>query len=165
MIPIVIKKLTPTAQIPKYATEGSAAFDLVVDTFKTAFNVNTHINSGVVVNPKLEEITLTHGSRILIGTGLAMQIPPAYELQVRSRSGLALNKGLIVANSPGTIDSDYRGEVMVILLNTCHYSVTIKIGDRIAQAVLAPVEHAGFEEAEELTETARGEGGFGHTGA
>ena len=101
---------------------------------------------------------------LLEATGLALAIPPGYEVQVRPRSGLALKYGISVPNTPGTIDSDYRGELKVILINHSAEAFEIRRGDRIAQLVLAPVVRAGWVEVAELDETARGEGGFGSTG-
>ena len=112
-----------------------------------------------------EEIVLGPGERKLIPTGLKIAIPKGYEIQVRSRSGLALNHGIIVLNSPGTIDSDYRGEVGIILINLGKESFIVEVGMRIAQLVLSPVVQADFIRAQELSTTLRGEGGFGHTGA
>lgn len=111
-------------------------------------------------------ITLEPFERVLIHTGIFLQIPEGYEVQVRSRSGLALKKGLIVLNEPGTIDADYRGEVGVILYNSGKEPQIIEPGERIAQLVVAKVEHAELEEVEEIDKeaTERGAGGFGHTG-
>lgn len=110
------------------------------------------------------ERRLAPGERALVPTGIALEIPPGHEGQVRPRSGLALHHGITVANSPGTIDSDYRGEVQVILVNLGSEPFRIARGDRIAQLVVAPVTRAAFEEVEELGETERGGGGFGSTG-
>lgn len=110
------------------------------------------------------EVMILPGARALVGTGLCMAIPEGYEGQVRPRSGLALKHGVTVLNAPGTIDSDYRGEVSVILINLGEETFAIKRGDRIAQLVIAPVTAAVFGEADELPATGRGEGGFGHTG-
>ena len=104
------------------------------------------------------------GARALVGTGLALEIPPGHEVQVRPRSGLAFRLGLTVLNAPGTIDSDYRGEVSVILINHGREDVTIAHGDRIAQMVLSPVSRIEWRETEELGASARGTGGFGSTG-
>lgn len=109
-------------------------------------------------------ITLAPGEIKLIPSGFAVAIPPGYELQVRPRSGLAIKRGITIVNAPGTIDADYRGEVMVGLVNLGKQAFSINRGDRIAQLVLAPVCRAVFLEVEELPETSRQEGGFGHTG-
>ena len=111
-----------------------------------------------------EPITLQPGQRALIPTGIKVAIPYGFEIQVRPRSGLALKNGISVLNTPGTIDSDYRGEIGVILINLGHEPFTVEPAMRIAQIVLAPVFHAHFTIAEELTATVRGHGGFGHTG-
>lgn len=148
---VKIKKLHPDATIPKYATGGAAGFDLVA----------------------IEDVTIFPGRTALIKTGLAVEIEEGYEMQIRPRSGTSLKTSLRIANSPGTIDSDYRGEVGIIATNiaTESYSVIsvappiiIKKGDRIAQGVIAPVIRADFVLVEELSDTNRGEGGFGSTG-
>jgi dUTP pyrophosphatase len=130
--------------LPSYATEGAAGLDLCAA-----------IDADTVIAP---------GERALIPTGLVMEIPPGYEGQVRARSGLALKHGLGMVNAPGTIDSDYRGEVGVILFNWSAEPQTIQRGMRIAQLIIAPVVHVMVEEGVAVEETARGEGGFGHTG-
>ena len=111
-----------------------------------------------------EALILRPGSRVAVATGFAVAIPPGYEIQVRPRSGLALKFGIGVANTPGTIDSDYRGEVKVILVNQSDDNYPIARGDRIAQLVLAPVTLAAWDEVLVLDETVRGAGGFGSTG-
>lgn len=111
-----------------------------------------------------EDFTLYPGHRILVHTGIYMELPKGYEAQIRPRSGLALKKGITVLNSPGTIDSDYRGEVCVILFHRGDIPEVFYKGDRIAQMVITKHEHAEFEVVEELSSTERGEGGFGHTG-
>ena len=131
--------------LPAYATEGAAAMDLLAA-----------VTAPVVILP--------HG-RALIPTGLRVALPPGHEWQIRPRSGLALKHGIVVPNSPGTIDEDYRGEVQVIILNAGTEPFRVERGMRIAQAVLAPVLRAVFEEVLELPDTPRGEGGFGSTGA
>ncbi len=131
-------------QLPAYATAGAAAFDLVAA-----------VDQPVEIPP---------GGRALIPTGLRMALPAGHELQIRPRSGLALNHGITLANAPGTIDEDYRGEIGVILLNTANTAFTVERGMRIAQAVLAPVTCATLVEAADLDETTRGGGGFGSTG-
>ena len=111
-----------------------------------------------------EDVTLAPGARHAVATGLALAIPPGFEVQVRPRSGLALKHGITVPNTPGTIDSDYRGELKVILINLGSETFEIRRGDRVAQLVLAPVVQAGWVEVDELDDTARGAGGFGSTG-
>jgi dUTP pyrophosphatase len=128
--------------LPSYATAGSAGMDLRADI----------------------PVTLLPGARALVPTGLAVAIPPGYEAQVRPRSGLALRIGLTCLNSPGTIDSDYRGEVCVILVNLGQERIALDRGERIAQLVVAPVTRAELAEVAELPATGRGSGGFGHTG-
>ncbi len=109
-------------------------------------------------------VTLAPLERRLIPTGLCIELPPGYEGQVRPRSGLALKQGLTCLNSPGTIDADYRGEVGVILINLSNAAVTLAPGDRVAQLIIAPVVQATLAEVEVLSDTTRGEGGFGSTG-
>lgn len=140
---LLIKRLHPEAVIPDYQTEGSAGMDLALCG---------------------EEVTVQSGKRALLPTGISIAIPPGYEGQVRPRSGLALKHGVTLPNSPGTIDSDYRGEVKVIVANIGAEPVTFRHGDRIAQLVIAPVTHVKVEEAPRLPDTPRGEGGFGSTG-
>ena len=111
-----------------------------------------------------EELTIAPGQRGLVGTGLAFAIPEGYEIQVRPRSGLALKKGISIPNTPGTIDSDYRGELKVILINHGEDDFIIDRGDRIAQIVVAPVQRGTLVEVTDLDETQRGSGGFGSTG-
>jgi dUTP pyrophosphatase len=130
--------------LPSYATEGSAGCDL-----RAAIEA---------------ELTITAGGRALVPTGIAVAIPPGYEGQVRMRSGLAHDKGLALLNAPGTVDSDYRGEIRVIIANLGSEPVTIRRGDRIAQLVFAPVVQARFERVDELPPSARNTGGFGSTG-
>lgn len=125
----------------------------------------TEASAGMDVRANLENpITLAPLQRALIKTGLFLEIPAGFECQVRPRSGLALKKGLTVLNSPGTIDADYRGEVGVILINLSDESVVIENGERVAQLVFAEFKQAQWEEAEVLSDTERGAGGFGSTG-
>ncbi len=139
-------KIINTSQndLPKYETSASAGID-----------VRANLTTAIVLKP-LE--------RILVKTGLFLEIPEGYEAQVRPRSGLALKNGITVLNSPGTIDADYRGEVGVILINLSNQEFTIENGERIAQIVFAKVEQAEWLEVNSLSETERGEGGFGSTG-
>ena len=131
-------------RLPEYATIGSAGMDL-----------KANISKPVVLKPLKRE---------LIPTGLYMQIPTGHEVQIRPRSGLACKYGITVANAPGTIDSDYRGEVKVCLINLSDTPFIVNPGERIAQAVLNKIEKIEWNEVAELDETERGEGGFGHTG-
>jgi dUTP pyrophosphatase len=130
--------------LPARATRGAAGFDL-----------HAAVEAAVVVAPR---------ERALIPTGFAIAVPEGYEAQVRPRSGLALVHGIVLPNAPGTIDSDYRGEVKVIVCNTGEQPFTIERGDRIAQLVIAPVVRAEWDEVANLDPTERGEGGFGHSG-
>lgn len=111
-----------------------------------------------------EPLRLQPGQRALVPTGLALELPPGYEAQVRPRSGLALRQGVTLLNAPGTIDADYRGEVGVLLVNLGQEDCIVERGDRVAQLVIAPVARARWFEVEDLTSTRRGDGGFGHTG-
>lgn len=133
---------TSVVDLPKYATKNSAGLDLMSAC----------------------KATIPANSRGLIPTGLHLEIPEGYELQVRPRSGLALKSGITVLNAPGTIDADYRGEIGVILFNTTNEDFHIEVGDRIAQAVLTKHETIEWEETQNLNETERGAGGFGHSG-
>ena len=143
---IAVKRLRPSAAVlplPRYMTADAAGMDLLAD----------------VKRP----VALAPGARALIPTGLALEIPPGYEAQVRPRSGLALRHGITLLNSPGTIDADYRGEVQVVLINLGDAPYRVRRGDRIAQLVVAPVTRAALREVECLNDSARGAGGFGHT--
>jgi deoxyuridine 5'-triphosphate nucleotidohydrolase len=112
-----------------------------------------------------EPVVIHYNGRVLIPTGLMVAVPPGYEMQIRARSGLALKHGIMLCNGVGTVDCDFRGEVKIILLNTSSYPFTVNRGDRIAQAVVAPVVRVTLEEVEDLDETERGDGGFGSTGS
>jgi len=139
--------------------DPEATADLALPSYETPGS------SGMDICAALEqECTLDPGARSLIPTGFAVAIPEGYEIQVRPRSGLAVKHGITLPNTPGTIDSDYRGEVKVALINLGHESVTIRRGDRIAQLVVAPVVKAELRVVAELDATDRGSGGFGHTG-
>ncbi|MGB0932820.1 MAG: dUTP diphosphatase [Lishizhenia sp.] len=128
-------------------------------------NYETKASAGVDIRANLAtSITLKPFDRVLVKTGLYLEIPAGFEAQVRPRSGLALKKGITVLNAPGTIDADYRGEVGVILINLSQEDFEIKDGERIAQVVFAKFEQAQWKETESLSETDRGEGGFGSTG-
>ena len=131
-------------QLPAYETASSAGMDL-----------RAFVDSDVVLKPF---------ERQLIPTGLFIELPDGYEAQIRPRSGLAIKSGITVLNSPGTIDADYRGEIKVILINLSNEDFTIKSGERICQMVIAKHEKAEFVEVNEISETERGAGGFGHTG-
>ncbi len=136
------KKVHPEAVLPAYAHASDAGMDV----------------------RSVEDVVIPAGGRALVHTGLVMLLPPGYEAQVRPRSGLALKHGITVLNTPGTIDSGYRGEVGVILANFGGEGFSVAKGDKIAQIVVAPVTQAAIEEAYEIDETDRGAGGFGSTG-
>jgi dUTP pyrophosphatase len=143
-VQILVKRLPNGGglPLPAYATAGAAGMDVVA----------------------AESITLKPGMRHAVATGFAMAIPEGYEVQVRPRSGLALKHGITCLNTPGTIDSDYRGEVKIILINLGSDDFAMTRGDRIAQLVVAPVQRASLSEVTELDDTERGSGGFGSTG-
>ena len=143
-VPVLVKRLpgNDDLPLPAYATSGAAGMDVV----------------------SAEDVDLAPGARHAVATGLAMAIPEGFEIQVRPRSGLALKHGVTVPNTPGTIDSDYRGELKVIMINLGTETFSVRRGDRVAQLVLAPVTRASWLEVETLDETARGAGGFGSTG-
>ena len=144
MVKVLVKKLHPKVQLPSYKTEGSSGMDLM------AFLENS--------------IKIAPNSSALVSTGISLAIPNDVEIQIRPRSGLAAKSNISVLNTPGTIDSDYRGELKVILFNHGSKEFIVNNKDRIAQMVLTPVIKMNFEETEELPETIRGEGGFGSTG-
>lgn len=146
MVTVLLQRLPHGADLPlpAYETDGAAGLDL----------------RAAIVLP----VTLAPGERVLVPTGLAMQLPQGFEGQVRPRSGLALRHGVTVLNAPGTVDSDYRGEVSVVLINHGNEPFTVTRGDRIAQLVVAPVSHVRLSEVAVLDETARGAGGYGSTG-
>ncbi len=144
MIKVLLKKLDSKVQIPSFKTEGSSGMDLM------AF-----IKDPIIIEPN---------SSALIPTGLSVAIPNDVEVQIRPRSGLAAKSNIGVLNSPGTIDSDYRGEIKIILFNHGDKKFTVKNNDRVAQMVIAPILKANFEEVDKLPDTIRGIGGFGSTG-
>ena len=141
---ILIKKLHSDVNIPKYETEGSSGLDLEAYIEK--------------------DLILLSGERKLVPTGVSVAMPNNFEIQIRPRSGLAYKNGISVVNTPGTIDSDYRGEIKVLLINLGTEAVTIKKFQRIAQMVICPIIKANLKEVQELPETIRGAGGFGSTG-
>jgi dUTP pyrophosphatase len=145
MQPVQIKIInTSSNPLPQYATDGSSGMDI-----RASLNI---------------PVTLQPLERILVPTGLFVEIPVGYEIQVRPRSGLAIKQGITCLNSPGTIDSDYRGEIKVVLINLSSEDQVIDHGDRIAQMIVQKVEKAEWEQVEILNRTERAEGGFGHTG-
>jgi len=144
MARVLIKKLDPSVKIPSYKTTGASGMDLM------AF-----IEHPIIVAPK---------TSVLIPTGLSMAFSEDYEVQIRPRSGLAAKNSISILNTPGTIDSDYRGEVKIIIFNHGNHNFTINNGDRVAQMILAPVVKMDLQEVDDLPETLRGKGGFGSTG-
>lgn len=153
--------------LPKFETSGAAGADIRADFSRIdEYPIKVYGGAEVIAAGQSHNkvmIKLTPHSRALIPTGLYMAIPEGYELQIRPRSGLALKEGLSLANCTATIDSDYRGEVGIIILNTSNEDRFIEDGERIAQILLKRVEQFSWEEVENLSETRRGEGGFGHT--
>ena len=145
-IPVQVRRLShgEGLPLPTYATSGAAGMDLLAA-----------VTLPLVIAP---------GARALVPTGLAIALPPGYELQIRPRSGLALKHGIILPNAPGTVDEDYRGELQVIVMNAGDIPFTVERGMRIAQAIVAPVVRVAWQEVTELDETRRGTGGFGSTG-
>ncbi len=131
-------------ELPAYSTDSSAGMD-----------IRANIDNEIVLKPQ---------DRVLVKTGLFLEMPAGYEAQIRPRSGLAINKGVTILNSPGTIDADYRGEVCIVLINLSNENFVIKDGERICQMVIAKHEKAEWIKVDSLLETERGAGGFGHTG-
>ena len=144
MVKILVKKFDKNIKLPTYKTSGSSGMDLV------AFIKN--------------KITIKPGKTAVIQTGIAVAIPKNYEIQIRPRSGLAAKKSISVLNTPGTIDSDYRGEIKIILINLSKKSFVVKSGDRVAQMILCPIAKGKLQEVKNLPKTVRGKGGFGSTG-
>jgi len=146
-VEVIVRRLPHSEELPlpTYATPSASGADVAAAV--------------------TEDVALKPMERRAIPTGLVVAVPPGYEVQVRPRSGLALRHGVTVANAPGTVDSDYRGELMVILINLGNETYTVKRGERIAQLVLAPVVQGTFTESEKLPPSERGSGGFGSTGA
>ena len=144
MVKILVKKFDKNIKLPTYKTSGSSGMDLV------AYTKN--------------KITINPGKTAMIPTGIAVAIPKNYEIQIRPRSGLAAKKGISVLNTPGTIDSDYRGEIKIILINLSKKLFVVKSGDRIAQMILCPIAKGKLREVKKLPRTIRGKGGFGSTG-
>jgi len=144
MVKVLIKKLNPSVQLPSYKTNGASGMDLMAFIEKP--------------------INLEPGKSCLVPTGLSVAFPQEYEIQIRPRSGLAAKKSISILNTPGTIDSDYRGELKIILFNHGSEDFIINNSDRVAQMVLTPIIKMELEETKELPESIRGEGGFGSTG-
>jgi len=144
MVKILVKKFDKNIRLPAYKTSGSSGMDLVA-----------HVKNKIIIKPYRTAI---------IPTGIAVAIPKNYEIQIRPRSGLASKRGVSVLNTPGTIDSDYRGEIKIILINLSKKTFVVKSGDRIAQMILCPVVKGKLKEVKILPVTVRGAGGFGSTG-
>ena len=144
MVKILVKKFNKDVKLPAYKTAGSSGMDLIANNKK--------------------KLTIKSGTTAIIPTGIAIAIPKNYEVQIRPRSGLAANKSISVLNTPGTIDSDYRGEIKIILINLGKKSFVVRSGDRIAQMILSPVAKANLSEVKNLPKTIRGKRGFGSTG-
>ncbi len=144
MVKILVKKFDKNIKLPTYKTSGSSGMDLVA-----------YIKNKITIDP---------GKTALIPTGIAVAIPKNYEIQIRPRSGLAAKKGISVLNTPGTVDSDYRGEIIIILINLSKKSFVVKSGDSVAQMILCPVAKGKLQEVKNLPKTVRGKGGFGSTG-
>tara|TARA_Y100000590_G_scaffold117764_1_gene134741 strand:+ start:3506 stop:3943 length:438 start_codon:yes stop_codon:yes gene_type:complete len=144
MIKILVKKFDKNIKLPTYKTTGSSGMDLMA-----------YVKNKINIKP---------GKTAIIPTGISLTIPKNYEIQIRPRSGLAAKKAISVLNTPGTIDSDYRGEIKVILINLSQKTFAVKLGDRIAQMVLCPVAKVKLKETNILSKTKRGKGGFGSTG-
>ena len=144
MVKILVKKFDKNIKLPVYKTSGSSGMDLVAYIKK--------------------KITIKPGKTAIISTGIAIAIPKNYEIQIRPRSGLAAKKGISVLNTPGTVDSDYRGEIKIILINLSKESFIVKSGDRVAQMILCTVAKGKFKEVKNLPKTVRGKEGFGSTG-
>ena len=144
MVKILVKKFDKNIKLPSYKTSGSSGMDLM------AF-----IKNKITINP---------GNRSMIRTGISLAIPKNYEIQIRPRSGLASKNGISVLNTPGTIDSDYRGEIKIILINLSKKPFIVKSGDRVAQMIVCPVVKGELKEVKKLPKTVRGKKGFGSTG-
>ena len=143
MVKLLIKKLHKNIILPEYKTDGSSGMDLMANVEQT--------------------VKILPGEKKIISTGIMVAIPEQYEIQIRPRSGLAAKNGLSILNTPGTIDSDYRGEIKVILINLGKYTFEINKNDRIAQMIVCPIIKVELKEVESLPKTIRGEGGFGST--
>ena len=144
MVKVLIKKLNPSVKLPTYKTKGASGMDLMAFIEKS--------------------ITLQPGKSCIVPTGLSLAFPEEYEIQIRPRSGLAANNNISVLNTPGTIDSDYRGEIQIILFNHSNKNFVINNNDRVAQMILTPIIKMELEETNELPKSIRGDGGFGSTG-
>ncbi len=153
--------MTPVVKI---LWEDGAARNLPLPAYETTGSAGADIRANLPSAQREAGIPLAPMQRLIVPTGIRVEIPAGYEMQIRPRSGLALNHGITLPNTPGTIDSDYRGPLGVALVNLSDQPYIIRHGDRIAQIIIAPVVQAGFQVVDMLTETARGQGGFGSTG-
>jgi len=144
MVKILVKKFDKKIKLPTYKTSGSSGMDL-----------SAYLKKNITIAP---------GKTVMIPTGISVSIPKNYEIQIRPRSGLAIKNGITVLNTPGTVDSDYRGEIKIILINLGKKTFKIKSGDRVAQMILCPVAKAKLKETQNLSNTLRGKKGFGSTG-
>jgi dUTP pyrophosphatase len=153
--------MTPTLRV---MWEDWADRDLPLPSYETAGAAGADIRANLPPDQRAEGVTLAPMQRMIVPTGLRVEIPTGFEMQIRPRSGLALKHGITLPNTPGTIDSDYRGPLGVALVNLSDQPYTVQHGDRIAQMIVAPVVQAVFEVVETLSDTARGTGGFGSTG-
>ena len=144
MVKVLVKKFDKKIELPTYKTSGSSGMDL-----------SAYLKNNIIIAP---------GKTAMIPTGISVSIPKNYELQIRPRSGLAIKKGITVLNTPGTVDSDYRGEIKIILINLGKRAFKIKSGDRVAQMVLCPIAKAKLKTTQNLSNTFRGKKGFGSTG-
>lgn len=158
-------RLEDGVDIPLYATSGSAGFDIKGNKVLKLFKGNKEVDLGTELLNSTEQgyIFLRPFERVLLGTGIYIELPEGKELQIRSRSGTSLKRGLVVTNSPGTIDSDYRGEIGIIITNTTQFLSKVQLGEAIAQGVVTDYTKAEFEYVDDLTYSERGEGGFGST--
>ena len=144
MVKILVKKFDKNIKLPVYKTSGASGMDIMA-----------YLKTKITINP---------GKTAMVPTGIAIAIPENYEIQIRPRSGLAAKKNISVLNTPGTVDSDYRGEIKIILINLSKKSFVVKSGDRVAQMILCPVARGKLKEVKNLPRTTRGKGGFGSSG-
>ena len=156
--------------LPEYSTKDSAGMDLRADFSRIKLENTKPLglffdaDSVCIIDNKMWTLEIKPGGRALIPTGLHIALPTGFEAQVRPRSGMAINQGITVLNTPGTIDSDYRGEIKVLLINLSNETYKIQPKERVGQLILSKIYHSDFKVMDELSETIRGEGGFGHTG-
>lgn len=164
---IKLEKVGEGVTLPEYGSEGSAGFDLRVMTVKKVYKGNQEADVKDSFYSNIEKnghFFMRPFERVLVGTGLKIQLPLGKQLEVRSRSGVTLKRGITILNSPGTVDNDYRGEIGLILYNTTPFLSKVTIGERLAQGVIMDYQQSEFEFVDTLVETQRGEGGYGSTG-